>query len=154
MFIALIPALTLAALLGSGLIAGLLFAFSVAVMPALGRVPADQGIAVMNAINIVILNPLFLLVFLGTALVCACLVAASFFNWGRPGMGFLMAAALSYLTGTILVTMAINVPMNDALAAGTMPWLGYLTSWASWNHVRAVAALIAMAGFAISFRQL
>ena len=107
----------------------------------------------MNAINIVILNPLFLLIFMGTALICAGLVAICFFNWERPGMGWLMASALTYLIGTLLVTMAINVPMNDALAAGTMPFAKYLASWTSWNHVRTVAALIATAGFAMSFRQ-
>src|SRR5262249_36312950 len=45
-------------------LAGLFFAFSVAVMQALARLPAAGGIAAMQSINIAILNPLFLSVFL------------------------------------------------------------------------------------------
>ena len=151
---ALVPALALTALLGSSLMAGLLFAFSVAVMPALARVTPDAGLATMNAVNVVILNPLFLIVFMGTAVVCAALVAVAFYNWGKPGMGWLMVSAVVYLAGTLLVTMAINVPMNDALAAGSMPWADYLARWTSWNHVRTVAALVATGGFAFGFRAL
>ncbi len=55
-----------------------------------------------------------------------------------------------YLIGTILVTMAFNVPRNNALAAadpqsadGARLWVGYVTSWTAWNHVRTAAALAA-----------
>ena len=58
--------LTFAAALGAGLMAGLFFAFSTCVMTALGRQPAPCGIAAMQAVNEVILNPVFLLVFMGT----------------------------------------------------------------------------------------
>ena len=60
---------TMIAALGSGLIAGTFFVFSVAVMRALGQRPANEGMAAMQAINIVILNPIFLGVFLGTTIV-------------------------------------------------------------------------------------
>ena len=49
---------------------GHFFAFSNSVMTALGKLPAEQGIATMQTINIVILNPLFLSVFIGTAIAC------------------------------------------------------------------------------------
>src|SRR5690606_28980359 len=48
-------ALVLLAALGCALMAGLFFAFSVAVMRALGALPAAQGIAAMQSINAVIL---------------------------------------------------------------------------------------------------
>ncbi|WP_010496926.1 hypothetical protein [Paenibacillus elgii] len=51
--------LTYASALGSGLIAGLFFAFSTFVMSALARLPAEQGIAAMQSINVTVLNPLF-----------------------------------------------------------------------------------------------
>ena len=41
-----------AAVLGCGLVAGIFFAFSTFVMRALGRRPAGEGIAAMQAINI------------------------------------------------------------------------------------------------------
>jgi uncharacterized membrane protein len=53
--------------IGCGLIAGVFFAFSVSVMIALRRISAPCGIAAMQAINVAIINPLFLGVFLGTA---------------------------------------------------------------------------------------
>jgi uncharacterized membrane protein len=58
-------ALAFFAALGSGLMAGLYFAFSTAVMPALGGLPQEQGIAAMQKINAAILNPLFLFLFSG-----------------------------------------------------------------------------------------
>jgi uncharacterized membrane protein len=72
------PLLTLSAvvstLLGSAIIAGVFFAFSNFVMPALGRLPAVEGIVSMQAINVVVINPLFMAVFAGTA-VLSLLVA-------------------------------------------------------------------------------
>ncbi len=43
--------LTFAAAIGSGLMAGLFFVFSVTVMTALGKLPAPAGIAAMQSIN-------------------------------------------------------------------------------------------------------
>src|SRR4029453_8846365 len=57
--------LTFVVALGSGLVAGIFFAFSNFVMKALARVPAAQGIAAMKSINVVVLNKWFFAVFLG-----------------------------------------------------------------------------------------
>lgn len=46
--------------LGCGLIAGFFFAFSAVVMKALGKLPPAQGIAAMQSINVVVINPWFL----------------------------------------------------------------------------------------------
>ncbi len=56
--------ITLCALLGCGLMAGLFFAFSVCVMKALAQLPPEKGIAAMQSINVTILNPVFFVVFL------------------------------------------------------------------------------------------
>lgn len=140
--------LTLASALGSGLIAGAFFAFSTFVMGALGRLPAAHGIAAMQSINIVVINPWFLSVFMGTAVACVLLVAAAVFTWQQPGAMLLLAGALLYFAGTFLVTMFFNVPLNDALAAvnpesseGASLWTRYLSTWTNWNHVRTIAAL-------------
>ena len=63
-------ALKIFSALGCGLMAGTFFAFSVFVMSALARLPAPQGIAAMQSINITVINPVFMLVFMGTALTC------------------------------------------------------------------------------------
>ena len=47
-------------------------------MQALARLPPAQGIAAMQSINVVVINPLFLTVFLGTAVDFVCATIASF----------------------------------------------------------------------------
>lgn len=152
MFSNLLFALTLLSALGSGLIAGAFFAFSTFVMGALGRLPAPHGIAAMQSLNTVVINPWFLGVFIGTAAACALLVAAALLAWQEPGAMLLLVGALLYFAGTFLVTMFFNVPLNDALAAvgpessaGASLWTRYLSTWTNWNHVRTIAALAASA---------
>jgi uncharacterized membrane protein len=150
--------LTLAAALGSGLMAGLFFAFSTSVMRALGRLPAAQGIAAMQSINLTIINPVFLSVFLGTAVLSGLLIAGAIFGWvANPA--WVVTGALLYIVGVTGITMFINVPMNDALAAvgpdttaGAELWARYLDRWVFWNHVRTLAPLAGLAAFILALR--
>jgi uncharacterized membrane protein len=134
------------------LIAGLFFAFSVAVMQALARLPAARGMAAMQAINSAILNPLFLAVFFGTAVGCALVIVAALARWHSPGSVYFLVGGMLYLVGSIVVTVTFNVPKNNALAAVAPAdpnaaglWASYLGSWTTWNHVRTVASLAAAA---------
>jgi len=143
-------ALTFASALGCGLIAGVLFAFSAFVMKALANLPPAEGIAAMQSINVVIINPLFMVAFLGTALACVALAVSSLFRWNEPGAVYLLAGSLLYLVGTVAVTGVFNVPWNDKLAAaeadsvdGAKLWHRYVAFWSAWNHVRTAAALAA-----------
>ncbi len=152
-------ALTLAAALGCGLIAGVFFAFSAFVMKALARLPPGEGIAAMQSINVVVLNPWFLGVFLGTAAACVVALISSLLRWQQSGTVYLFAGSVLYLVGSLLVTMVFNVPRNQALAAvaradpaGASRWAGYVTSWTAWNHVRTAASLAAAASFSIALR--
>ena len=147
-------ALTIVSALGSGLVAGVFFAFSTFVMGALGRLAPGQGIAAMQSINVVVINPWFFAAFFGTAVGCLVLAVFGLFNWSQPGTLCLLAGSALYLLGSILVTMAFNVPLNDALAAvapdstdGTILWTRYLSVWTSWNHVRTAGSLAAAASF-------
>ena len=150
---------TLVAAAGSALIGGSFFAFSTFVMGALGKLPPPQGIAAMQSINIVVINPWFMTTFLGTAVLCAAVAVASLMRWHDPGAAYLLAGAVLYFAGTFLVTMVFNVPRNDALAKLTPAsaeaaslWIAYLSTWTAWNHVRTIAALAAMVSFTIAFR--
>lgn len=149
--------LPLFTLLGCGLIAGLFFIFSVCIMKALGQLPPEKGMVTMQTINVVILNPLFLIVFMGTAVLCLAAFVSAVRHWSEPNARYLLAGSLCYLIGVMVVTMAVNVPMNDALAAanpdtpeGVKLWESYLVNWSAWNHVRTVAALAATALFALA----
>ena len=66
--------LTFLAAVGSGLMAGLFVIFSNTVMRALDKLPVPQGMAAMNSINVTIINPLFLALFFGTAVLCVALI--------------------------------------------------------------------------------
>lgn len=143
---------TFISILGTGLIAGVFFAFSSFVMGALGRLPAANGIAAMQSINVIVLNPLFLGVFMGTAVLCLALALSAIMHWSEPGAAYLLAGSVFYVMGTFVVTIALNVPLNDELASVNPQsgdaigvWTRYLTDWTMWNHVRTGAALIASA---------
>jgi uncharacterized membrane protein len=149
--------LKLLSALGCGLIAGVFFAFSTFVMSALARLPAAQGIAAMQAINITVINPWFMTVFMGTAVTCLLLAILSVLQWHQPRSIYLLSGSLLYLVGTFLVTIAFNVPLNEALAKaspdsieGANLWAGYLSNWTFWNHVRTVAALAGAIAFTLT----
>lgn len=154
----LVFAFTLLAALGSAAIGGLFFAFSVCVMTALGRLPAHQGMAAMQAINVAILNPLFFAAFFGTAAICAALILLSLADWNPSHSAYLTAGGALYLVGGILVTMVFNVPLNRALgtASGTEGaqdaelWRRYLSVWTAWNHARLVCCLCAAGLFILT----
>ena len=152
--------LTFVSALGAGLIAGFFLAFSIVVMKALAQQPPPQGVAAMQSINIVVINPMFFTAFFGTAAASFVLMVSTFFRWQRPGTAYLLVGSLLYLIGTILVTIVFNVPRNNALAAvdptsaeGANVWATYLTSWTAWNHVRTIAALAAAASFTMALCQ-
>ena len=105
------------ALLGSALVGGVFFAFSSFVMRALARLPASQGITVMQSINVVVINPSFLGAFLGTVLLSLGVAVLALVSRSHPSTGFFLGGAIFYCVGTFLVTMFGNVPLNDRLAA-------------------------------------
>src|SRR4051812_49150584 len=109
-------ALTFICAVGSGLIAGVFYAFSTFVMRSLSRLPAREGIAAMQSINIGVINPAFLGVFLGTAITCVATIFCAIVRWESPRSIYLVVGALLYIVGTFGVTMFGNVPLNNALA--------------------------------------
>jgi uncharacterized membrane protein len=137
--------------LGCGLIGGLYFAFSAFIMRALGDLEPAAGIAAMNAINTAILRSTFMPLFLGTTLASAALMVIGLLQLGSPRAAGLIAGGLVYVIGMFVVTMAFNVPLNNALIRGgerdAATWQRYLVIWTRWNHVRTVASLVASAVF-------
>ena len=141
--------LVFAAAIGSGVVAGIFFAFSSFVMAALGRLPSDHGIAAMNAINVTVINPMFFLAFFGTAALCLLASAGVALQWTLTSGALVLLASVIYLVGCIVVTMVRNVPLNNALAAATPGtpeaaalWTRYLSEWTFWNTVRTVAPVV------------
>jgi uncharacterized membrane protein len=144
--------LILATALGCGLMGGLFFAFSNFVMTALERIPEQSAVAAMQSINKVVLNRLFLALFLGTAVTCVALLVWAYQRWPLPGSLCMAIGSALYLAGNIVVTMLFNVPKNQSLARldpaspeAAAAWHRYVPGWNRWNHVRTVTALAAAA---------
>jgi uncharacterized membrane protein len=143
--------------LGSGAIGGVFFAFSSFVMPALARLAPAEGIHAMQAINVTVLNPLFLGTFLGTGALAVIAAAIALLHWDGIGSACIVLGAAVYGLGSILVTVRGNVPLNNALmrvgdvdALGEATWRSYVRDWMKWNHIRTAACFAAMALFTVA----
>lgn len=157
---AITDALTVAALLGSAIIGGVFFAFSSFVMKALSRLPSYEGMAAMQSINVVVLNPTFLGVFMGTTVISVLVAVLAITGWASPAAPFFLTGAMLYVVGTFLVTGLGNVPLNNQLAAvapsdtGAIGvWEHYLDRWTMLNTIRTVAAIAAVAMFTVGLMQ-
>jgi uncharacterized membrane protein len=146
--------LTVVGLLGSALVAGIFYAFSSFVMPALERMPAAGGMAAMQSINITAVRPAFMSVLFGTALVCVALVVSSVRGWGESYAVPVLVGSVLYLLGAIVLTMTFHVPLNDALAAldpgapsSAAAWTDYLSRWGAGNQARWLLPLAASGCF-------
>lgn len=107
----------------------------------------------MQSINIVVFNPFFMGALFGTAAISLSVTTISP-SFGPRGAALLDAV---YLIGTILVTIAFSVPLNNAVAAvkpstvaGGMVWRRYVSNGRAWNHVRRAASLAASGLFVLS----
>lgn len=144
-------ALTLATIL-CWLVTGFLFAFAVVVMPGIRNLDDASYIRAFQAIDRVIENnqPLFVLMWVGAVL---ALIAAAVLGFRALGGGdrlVLALAALGYLVGVQLPTMAINVPLNKELqrldvaslteAARQQARAAFEPRWNRWNVIRTVCA--------------
>lgn len=136
-------------------VGGVFYAFSTFVMRGLDRTGPVDAITAMRGINAEAqANVAFLALFLGSGVLAVGLAIAAALRLQAPGSGYLLAgAALTVLA--IVVTVAFNVPLNDALdridpSALSVPeaaqqWQTYLVPWTRWNHVRTVAPLLGAA---------
>jgi uncharacterized membrane protein len=139
-----------------GLVAGIFYAFSSAVMRSLEMQPGAAGMAVMQTINVVVFNPWFGFAFSATPGFCVMAMNAALVHRREPAASYALAGGALFLVGTLWVTVLCNVPRNDALAAastmtsdGLGVWAMYLREWTFWNSVRTAAALAAAAVFTV-----
>ena len=150
-------ALTLLAALGCAMMAGVFFAFSTFVMKALARLPAERGVAAMQAINVAAVTFAFMAALFGIAVACGFLAVWALFAWDKGFAPYLLVGSALYLVGTILLTIAYHVPRNEALATveprgadAESHWRRYLSGWIAWKHLRAATALAAAATLTIA----
>jgi len=148
--------LVLATAVGAGCTGGVLCAFSSFVMHGLERLPAAQGVAAMQSINVTAVRPPFMLAFAGTAALSVAVIVVAIADLDSDHAPWLLVGAVLYLVGVFGLTMGYNVPRNDALARlspdapeTAEAWRTYVREWTAANHVRSAAGLLAAAAMGI-----
>ena len=112
-----VRALTLAvATLTTGLVAGVFYAYAISVNLGLAEQPDAGYVAAMQAINERIQNPVFFLVFFGAVLSLFAALAAHSPRSRSGGFWLVMLACSLYIGGGFLLTVFVNVPLNEQLA--------------------------------------
>lgn len=152
--------ITTVGVVGCGLIGGVFFAFSAFVMSGLNRLPASRATAAMQSINVTAQHPPLMLALFGTAAVCGSLIYRAVTTWGDRRALLLLIGAVIYLIGAVLVTIVVNVPLNNQLAVlspaspdASGHWQHFITVWTLANHARAVLSLAACALLATALLQ-
>lgn len=129
----------LTATVAAGLQAGTYYTWACGVMPGLARVDDRTFVASMTQVNVAIVNPAFMLTFLGAPALAAAAVAVA--PTGARGWA---VAGLALALGTVAITAIGNVPLNDALADGGSR-SAFETAWTRWNLARAVTSTASLA---------
>ncbi|GAA2361441.1 membrane protein [Catellatospora methionotrophica] len=149
----------IAATVTMGIMAGVFGLYSHTVMPGLRRTDDRTFVGAFQALDRAIINPWFMLGgFLG-ALVFTAASALLLLGAGGSALAWTVAALVLYLVAFV-VTVAVNVPMNNAIkAAGDPDGIADLAGlraafdearWSRWNHVRTVATTVALICLAVA----
>jgi uncharacterized membrane protein len=139
----------IAATMTTGLMAGVFGLYQHTVMVGLGRSDDRTFVGAFQALDRAIINPWFMLSFVGALLLTA---VSAFLSPGRRILPWVLAALILFAL-VFAITVVVNVPMNDALkAAGTPDQIPDLAAvreafnearWTAWNLVRTIATTAA-----------
>ena len=142
----------LGATLTMGLVAGVFALYAHTIMPGLKKTDDRTFVAAFQSLDRAIINPWFMAGAFFGALVLTLLAALA--HIGHDALPWIVAAFVLYLAA-LVITIAVNVPLNDALkAAGDPDRIQDLAGvrerfhearWAAWNLVRVVTSVGAFA---------
>lgn len=143
------------ATVSTGLLAGLFFSFSIAVMPGLSASDDRTYVGAMQSINRSILNGWFALASLGALLLTILALVLHLRADGHKALPWIIVGLVLYVA-TWIITMAINVPLNNELeraGGGDVNKITDLsavrerfeTAWLRWNHIRMLLNIGALA---------
>ncbi len=133
----------------SGAIFGFFYAWICSTMWGLDAAPPDVAIQAMQAMNASVRNATFAPIFFATPLVIAVAAVFAWQNSAPKAAMYFALASLLYLCGGLVLTMVVNVPMNDALANQIVPddpqkaqdiWHAYSPRWQRFNILRTIAS--------------
>ena len=144
-------ALTQLAIIAYALVGGVFLAFSDFIMRALAKTSGAGGIEAMQHVNREVFRWVFMTLFLGLAPLSLLIGGYAFWTLEGPGAALIAVAGLTYLVGCFGVTVLLNVPLNERLAATPAEdaaalafWRTvYVPRWTFWNSVRTAACILA-----------
>jgi uncharacterized membrane protein len=145
--IAALHAFAFLSLILSGAIFGFFYAWICSTMWGLDAATPAIAIQAMQAMNASVRNATFAPAFFGTPIALFVTSVLALACRRRPSALAFGAAGTVYLLGDLILTMTVNVPMNQALALVSVPedaaeakrvWLNYSIRWQFWNTVRTV----------------
>jgi uncharacterized membrane protein len=140
-----------AAVIATGLLAGLFYAFDVAVMPALTRADDRTLVDAMQQMIDAIENPAFFLTFLGAPVLAGVALAQARRSGSTETARWIMIGLGAYAV-MFLVTVAFHFPLNEDMKNAGDPARirdleavrdDFATPWVAWNIVRTVASTVA-----------
>lgn len=139
----------------AGLHAGLLYDFSVDIVPSMRKLKPKAHIEMFHAIDKTITNPVFFISFFGPMIF---IPLAAFLLRDTPQFSWLVAAALVQIIGCNGVTMAVHLPLNAELAKVDtdkisdseaekirQDFQGPGSKWNRWHTIRTLAGTTATA---------
>lgn len=159
----LIRPLCLISLILTGALFGFFYAWVCSTMWGLDVADPRVAVAAMQAMNASVRNAVFAPAFFGTPIVLFVTTLALIITGQRTAaVWFVAATGVVALLGVVL-TMLINVPMNEALGALAVPddieaaraiWQNYSPDWQFWNQIRTVATGFGLALVCIGMMRL
>ena len=148
-----------AATITMGLMAGVFGLYAHTIMPGLGRTDDRTFVGAFQSIDRAIINVWFIPVFIGALVLTGVAGALHLGDDERAVVGWIVAAFVLYLV-VVIITVAVNVPLNDGIkAAGEPDAISDLAGvrrrfdearWVRWNLVRAVATTAAFVSLTVA----
>lgn len=143
----------------TGLTAGLCFTWSNAVTLGIGRLDDLNFLKAFQAMNRVIINGRFLMVFFGPVLLL--LLNAYLFKNSGFSFWLFLGAAILFSIGIGIVTIFGNVPLNEMLDQSPLETLSTLElkelrqrfeqPWNQWHSIRTITSFLAFILLLIGF---
>ena len=135
----------------TGLISGFFYAYACSVMLGLGLLPDDRYVAAMQAINATVRNGVFAFSFFGAALALLLALVVHAPRLRSRRFVLIALAGVLYIGGGFMLTLLVNVPLNEELArvndaspaALEEARAVYEGPWNFWNGVRTVCSSLA-----------
>jgi uncharacterized membrane protein len=140
------------ATIATGLAAGFFYAYHVSVTRGHALVGDHAYLEAMQAINATVRNLEFALGFFGALVLGVAALALRARSLGSPTT-WLLAAGVGLYLAAFLVTMLVNVPMNEELAQVALPGADLAAVRAgyepAWNRANALRTGLSIAAFTL-----